>query len=61
MSEDNYEGLSISLKGHYRMINNEKQRLISEFQTDLDSLNPAIPYNYEPLKELKKKWGERIK
>ena len=33
--------------------------LINEFQQDLDDLSPLIPYSYEPLHDLRKKWEAR--
>ena len=38
-----------------------KQELISEVQDDLDSLNPDIPYSYQPLRDLKEKWEGKLK
>ena len=49
-------------KEYYRVeANKDHKELIEEFQTDLDSLNPNIPYQYEPLNKLKEKWQGRIK
>ena len=45
-------------------IKEAKNKLIEEFQTDLDSLNEfpsSIPYSFEPLRKLKDKWGARKK
>ena len=39
----------------------EIKELIEEIQDDLDSLNPYIPYSYEPLNKIKEKWQGRIK
>ena len=42
-------------------LKNQKQELISKFQTDLDSLSPEIPYSYKPLRKLKEKWEKEEK
>lgn len=66
MSENDYKKYKIGASGlinishHLEILKRVKKELISDFQDDLDSLNPDIPYSYEPLNKLKEKWEAKL-